>query len=51
VDCFTSNISEKMLSVQSYYTIPEPSPASASPKHLLSNENGHLEMVFQALVL
>jgi hypothetical protein len=53
VDCFTENISSKMLKVQSFYTVPNPPIKDQTLVQTPdSTQNGpNLSMVFDALVL
>jgi hypothetical protein len=52
VDCFTENVSQKMIRIQSFYTIPDKSPDHRLTPNSATKHNGpNLENVFQALVL
>jgi hypothetical protein len=52
VDCFTQNVSSKMLTTKNFYTIPEIPPDQQLSQNPVTTNNGpNLETVFEALVL
>jgi len=52
VDCFTENVSAKMIAVKNFYTIPDTTLPDCSLKNSASTQHGpNLSIVFNALVL
>jgi hypothetical protein len=52
VDCFTQNVSSKMLTTKNFYTIPDKSPDQQLNQCPVTTKNGpNLETVFNALIL
>jgi sorbitol-specific phosphotransferase system component IIBC len=52
VDCFTENVSSKMLTVKNFYTIPNTSTDQSLYNTTATKEDGpNLSKVFKALVL